>query len=138
MSRALFFRKLFLGCAAAALAALPAAGCARAPAGGPAGSATAAVSGKVFYGGKPLTGGAVRFLAAGDDRSAYTMIRPDGSYRLTDVPVGKVKVCVDTSMLRRFPVRAAVTVPEKYRTFRQTDLSYTVQPGNQTYDIRLD
>src|SRR5262245_28061344 len=129
-------RRVIAGCAAVALAALVA-GCAPAPAGESSG-ATATVTGRVFYQGKPLPGGGLRFLAADDDRSAFTMINPDGTYRLTGAPVGRVKICVDTSMLRRFRTRGGVTVPEKYRTFPQTDLTYTVRAGSQTYDVRLD
>lgn len=54
--------------------------------------ARAPVSGKVYIGDKPLTGGEVRFHGA--KTFVATKIGPDGSYSITDAPVGECKVSV--------------------------------------------
>jgi hypothetical protein len=94
------------------------------------------VSGRVFFHGQPLPAGGVRFISADGSRSAFTMITEGGEYSLPHAPVGPVKVCVDTSILRRFYVDY-VNVPEKYRTFKETDLTYTVLAGSQSFDISV-
>ena len=114
---------------------LLAAGCGRSK-GADAGGGPAEVSGRVWFNGQPLPGGMVRFMATGDESSASVLINPDGTYRLRNVPVGKVKICVDTSPLRRLQA-TPIHVPEKYWSFKKTDLTYKVRPGPQTYDIRI-
>lgn len=117
--------------AAALIAALLPAGCGRTPTG------TATVTGKVSFQGQPLPGGVVRFLAADDERAGSAVINRDGTYEMKEAPVGKVKICVDTSALRRHEDRN-VPVPAKYKTFKTTDLKYTVLAGSQTHDVYLE
>jgi hypothetical protein len=59
---------------------------------------TASVSGKVYYKGKPLTGGVVLFVSDNHKGTYRSDIAEDGSYRIDKVPTGPVKIAVDTSM----------------------------------------
>ncbi|MSR31400.1 MAG: carboxypeptidase regulatory-like domain-containing protein [Gemmataceae bacterium] len=57
------------------------------------------VKGKVTVGGKgPLTGGTIQFIPANGSYGAG-VISDDGSYTVTDAPVGECKVVVDNSNL---------------------------------------
>jgi hypothetical protein len=56
------------------------------------GGSSGAVSGKVYYYGKPLPGGEVIFVH--EKGSFSTGIGEDGGYRLDKVPVGPVKIAV--------------------------------------------
>src|SRR5204863_9415246 len=62
-------------------------------------AAVGRVSGKVLLkDGTPLPGGIVKFVAA-DAQFATGEIKPDGSYEVRNVPVGAVKIVVDTERL---------------------------------------
>jgi hypothetical protein len=54
------------------------------------------ISGKVLYRGKPLPGGTVIFLPAVGTGAFSSPIQEDGSYSLTQVPPGEVKITVET------------------------------------------
>jgi hypothetical protein len=54
------------------------------------------ITGKVLYRGKPLPGGTVTFLPAGGKGAYVSPILGDGSYSLTQVPPGEVKIVVET------------------------------------------
>lgn len=88
-------RSLRPGAAAAGLAALlaVAAGC------GTAEPKRTTVSGTVTYKGQPVTGGTITFVA-GPGVSGGGLIRGDGTFFASGVPVGKVKVAVQTSGLK--------------------------------------
>jgi hypothetical protein len=64
------------------------------------GGAAATVSGKVLYKGAPLKGGNVTFVSTEGKTSISAAIKEDGSYQLANVPVGAVKICVETESLR--------------------------------------
>jgi hypothetical protein len=53
------------------------------------------VRGKVTIGGKPLNMGTVQFLAS-NDRSGTASIKEDGTYEMTDAPVGECTITVTT------------------------------------------
>jgi hypothetical protein len=75
-----------------ALALLTVAGCTKNP------NAPAQISGVVKYNGKPLPGGTIKFHDS--EGKAYSApIQQDGKYELTDVPVGEMKVTVETESL---------------------------------------
>jgi hypothetical protein len=61
----------------------------------------AAVKGKVTVAGKdPLPGGTIRFELASDPSQVGSgVIRADGTYEISDVPVGECRVTVDNSHL---------------------------------------
>jgi hypothetical protein len=130
-------------------ASLGAAGC---------GSASGTVKGKVSYNGAPLKGGTVTFFYP-DGRGFPIGILADGTYTLDRLPLGPVKVCVDTSSLDpkkhlRYSyapppgakpppgfsptsAEAYVAIPAKYADPAKTDLTYDVTGGTQTHDIEL-
>lgn len=65
------------------------------------GPKTAKVSGTVMFGGKALPGGKITFYPAngGAANPASADIQEDGTYTVTNVPVGEVKVTVSTDHL---------------------------------------
>ncbi|HKI31858.1 MAG TPA: hypothetical protein VKA46_08315 [Gemmataceae bacterium] len=123
------------------------------------GPSTGAVTGKVYYGEVLLKGGKVTFVGV-DGKGATTGIHGDGSYTLDKLPVGTVKICVDTSYLdpKRRKIYAYeppagkkvdlpgspeaspefyVAIPPKYADPETTDLTCEVTRGSQEYDIRM-
>jgi hypothetical protein len=58
------------------------------------GASQGTVSGKVLYRGQPLTGGAVTYFPDSGKGAFTTRIKPDGSYSLPKVPVGKVRIAI--------------------------------------------
>jgi hypothetical protein len=102
-----------------------------------------AVSGKVYYQGKPLKGGMVHFY--GPRGSVETSrIEPDGGYTLSRVPVGPAKVAVSTPVAGRIsitigsPPPAFRVVPARYGDPQQSGLTLEVHGGSQEHDIRLE
>lgn len=82
----------------AALALVLAAGCRTSP-------NPAKVSGKVTYKGQPVKGGDIVFHS---DQGTYRgTLGQDGSYEIVDLPVGEMKVTVDTEFLN--PDKKATT-----------------------------
>jgi len=57
------------------------------------------VSGKVLYQGKPVRGGTVSFIPEGGGLMS-SAIEEDGSYTVRNVPVGAVKITVETDSFR--------------------------------------
>ena len=80
--------------ATALLALLTAVGCG-------ASDKRAAVAGKVTVGGKgPLTGGNIRFVSVADpNKVGGGQIKPDGTFEVSDAPVGECKVVIDNTHL---------------------------------------
>ncbi len=115
---------------------------------------TADISGKVTYNGKPVTGGQVSFVAE-DGFASNGIIDEQGNYTVK-APVGNVKISVNNTMLQQRPEggkmgagpRPNAPEPEKMKgTYVQlpfkvltpdaSGLSYTVKPGQQTFDIQI-
>jgi len=129
------------------------------------GGGTGTLSGKVYYDGKPLKGGNITFVCTGKP-SISTKINEDGSYQTEAISAGTtVKICVETEswnprgktmggmnkpppgqtspatapsgggaeMLKRY-----VPIPMIYSDPEQTPLTYTVERGSKTHDIKLD
>jgi len=137
-----------------AAAALTSAGCG--------GAATATVTGKVSSNGVALKGGNVTFLSTEGKRTVTGPINEDGTYKLEKVPVGKVKILVETESLNPAtkpkvqygPPKDQVMpggyappnfeemakryrkIPEAYAKEEMTPLEYTVTSGSQEYDIK--
>jgi len=135
--------KSFLLLVALALTALAAPGC---------DPSRATVSGKVTLGGKPVTAGTVLFVGA-DNQTATGGLDDEGRYQALRVPMGTVKVAVQT--LRPQQLKAAaeqrpkqapplpnrlthlVPVPEKYQSPETSGLTCDVQKTQQDFDIAL-
>jgi hypothetical protein len=56
---------------------------------------TGTVSGKVSYKGQPLGGGTILFVAPGQ-KTVKSAIAPDGSYTISGIPAGTIKIAVET------------------------------------------
>jgi hypothetical protein len=123
---------------------------------GPPAVENAEVSGKVLYRGQPLPGGKVTFVTVQGGFAHNGTIDENGNYKIS-APVGDVLVSVDNRMLRTQKKGAKehvlkrpgaeqpqalkgtyVALPAKYSTPSSSGLTYKVQPGPQTHDIRLD
>jgi hypothetical protein len=121
------------------------------------GDSSASVSGRVTLNGKPLTGGAVTFHAAGG-RTEGSWIDPEGHYAIARAPVGEVKVTVVVNPTREppklprkrdvpqhpesqaaegAPAGKAVAIPPRYKDPEKSGLTYTLSRGPQVIDIDL-
>ena len=125
------------------------------------GASTGTVSGKVLYNGTPLKGGNVTFVPeAQGEHSIISAIGEDGSYSVEKVPVGAVKITVETKSLKpktNVPAYAPppgspggyqppdpnamakryVAIPDSYSDPEKSGLTCTVKGGSQPYDITL-
>lgn len=116
------------------------------------GNKTGDVSGIVTFQGKPMPGGFINFYTVTADgritNQKSSLIGDDGTYSVTKVPIGDVKITVQAppgalqenmtekgGMPKRLP--PPVNLPLQYQSVEQTDLKYTVTPGKQTHDIEL-
>ena len=130
-------------CTFSALAILFVAGC---------GSFTE-VGGTVTLEGKKLTTGTVTFLGADGKKKGVTNIASDGTYKLIEPPLGKVKVAVQVKPLPKAPATKEspkvtigevpnepvepVMIPAIYGDFNKSGLSTELKSGSNTYDIEL-
>jgi hypothetical protein len=123
------------------------------------------VSGKVSYQGKVVRAGMVSFIPEGGGVMS-SPIEEDGSYTIRNVPVGNVKITVETEsarppalqsgpggeapeFMRKYvreknpeaasPERAKrfVPIPSQYSDAGKSNLTYVVKSGKQEYDIDL-
>lgn len=127
--------------ALAAVALIAAAGC------GPKGVKKVTVSGTVSYKGQSLQSGILKFVGPDGAYSAAS-IQPDGTYIITDVVPGEVKVGVmeapggsgsssgDTKGSAA-PKRPAVSLPEKFREPETSGVKYTITPDTKELAIDL-
>jgi hypothetical protein len=130
-----------------------AAGCGSGPAKG-------TISGQVLYDKKPLPFGQITFYTE-DGSTARSASIIDGKYTIKDFPVGQAVITVRTvpppqgqpklpdpklglppeGVSGQNPPPAVnrpyVPIPQRYGVREQSGLRYTVQPGEQTYNIEL-
>ena len=114
---------------------------------GASGPPTATVSGTVKYRGQPLTTGIVT-VQNDQGQSGAAQIQADGSYKITNAPLGANKAAV--AVLPAAPSGAkiasagapprsaapAIKLPPQYSDPARSGLSIDVK-GNQTFDIDL-
>jgi hypothetical protein len=110
---------------------------------------TGSIMGTVTYKGKPLPAGIVAFHTA-EGKALTALIQADGTFAAKAVPVGAVRVTVETESVRpkprpeRHPTEKpeerpkSVAIPAKYADPSTSGLTYEVKQGKQTFDIRLD
>jgi hypothetical protein len=140
------------------LSALALAGC---------GPRTGIVSGKVTYKNAPLGSGTITFIGGPKgDKSQWSPISADGSYQVSNVPVGNVKITVETTAPSNLgsvggmkppsvpgvappPDQSTlggadatkqgtyVPIPGKYKDAEQSGLSMEVKPGKQEHNVDL-
>jgi hypothetical protein len=132
-------------------------GCAKKP-----GRQNAEVKGKVTIDGKAVTAGNVRFVAEDGEYGAEASLTPEGTYTMSDAPVGLVRITVHTkqyagnkapekektdtakggggSMGMVMPTNIGlvyVATPDKYADPKTSNLKYVVEPGSQEHNIEL-
>ncbi len=112
------------------------------------------ISGKVTYKGEPLSGGTITFHAVGTPgKVGVSLIKPDGTYRVFEGPIGETKVTIDPKLVPLGPPGASgppgagrpkaspakpTSVPAKYLKVETTTLTFTVKHRNDNvYDIEL-
>jgi len=117
----------------------------------------AEVSGKVLFRGQPLPGGRVTFVSVKGGFANSGNIEENGNYKVK-APVGEVQISVDNQMFSakkgptvekpvlkkpgaeeaHKPTGRYVALPSKYEKAGESGLTYTVQKGSQTHDIKLE
>jgi hypothetical protein len=119
------------------------------------GKAGGTVSGTVMYQGKPLSSGVVTFVPE-SGAAHHADIQSDGSYRMTNAPLGLVKIGVQTksgpsaSSPSRMPTSPndygklesdmkgkESQIPARYTDPNKSQVTYTVKKGKQQFDIEL-
>jgi hypothetical protein len=117
---------------------------------------TGMITGRVTFRAEPLPGGTVAFHPA-RGKPVVGKLKPDGTYAVKAVPVGRVRVTVETESVRPRPrvpssvppgsadpprkkgdAPKYVRIPEKYARPQTSGLTYDVRAGNQTLDLALD
>lgn len=124
----------------------------------------APITGKVTFGAKSLGAGIITFVPdENPNATGVAYIRTDGTYESKGVPIGKCKVTVKTSHLNpvqpppkpgdpkpqppEFYVQQSgdpktgkvyIPIPLKYEKVESTTLTFDVQAGDNTYEIKLD
>jgi len=116
---------------------------------------TGSVTGKVSTADKTLTHGMIRFISDGGDPSGVrSEISIDGSYRVSDIPLGNYSIQIETAYLKglkpspmkmsagkgqdgvaRKSPEEAVQVATKYEKAETSGLTYKVIKGNQVKDF---
>src|SRR4051812_35300699 len=82
------------------------------------GGGSGSLTGKVTYKGKTVASGSV--MAIGSDGIArYSKIAPDGTYTITDLPVGDVKLGVHSPDPRPDPEKLKIAGPGQKRGGRE-------------------
>jgi len=132
-------------------------------------NARAVVKGKITIGEKHLTAGTIAFFADGN-RSGAGRIEEDGTYTVSDAPIGDVKVTVSVPSIggmagmmggKAMPKppgggvmkdpndpgpgtpspsidpKKIVQIPEKYSKVETSGLTFKVEKGDNTFDIKL-
>jgi hypothetical protein len=120
------------------------------------GAKKATVSGTVSYKGEKLGNGNITFVGA-NEHASTAQIKADGSYEVSNVPVGTVKIQIETippppeNMSKNLMGMGApkmegskqpdngkyVKIPDKYKNAEKSGLTYEVKSGPQTHDINL-
>jgi hypothetical protein len=126
-------------------------------------SAPAKITGHVKYKGEPVTGGTITFYA--EKGGGYPAeIDPDGTYSVADVPLGAMKVAIETESVKNLERKAVyrdnkghvqqnsplqqeggsagpppkyVKIPAKYKDPQTSNLTCDVTYGKQKKDFEL-
>ena len=117
------------------------------------------VSGTVRFQGQPLPSGTVHFHGA-DGRVEHSLISADGTYTVTNAPIGIVRITVQShgAAPPKMPSSGGkaptpppeiaprtedrrdtkyVPIPPRYKDPEKSGLTYTVSAGAQTHNIEL-
>jgi hypothetical protein len=103
------------------------------------------VKGTITYKGQAVPAGILRFIGPGVAYSA-AVIQPDGSFIITDVVTGEVKVGVmegpqssgsSSGAPAPGPKTPPVSLPDKYRDPEKSGVKYTITPETMQLNIDL-
>jgi hypothetical protein len=123
------------------------------------GPASGTIKGKVKYGDANLKAGHVSFVSEDGSQTGHSRIAEDGTYTIEKMPIGPVKISVETQTLvtaskarKNEPppgqarpggsqddesAKLAIPIPPKYADPKTSGLTYTVTSGSQSHDIEL-
>jgi hypothetical protein len=100
----------------------------------------AAINGTVKYKGQPVRAGSVKFLGPNNSASVAS-IKPDGTFIITDVTPGEVKVAIVEGpppwQDGKEPAPKVEPLPDKYGDPEKSGLKYTITPSTTTLDIDI-
>ena len=109
---------------------------------------SAKVSGKVTFGGQPVTEGVVNFMSPNLGTAGAGTLNAQGEYTITDgIPPGNYLVYVTPPRITKPPMagesppeaKEYPNIPEKARTEKSSGLSADVKAGeNKGVDFKLD
>jgi hypothetical protein len=98
--------------------------------------------GTVSYNGQPLRSGMLKFVGPTGEYSA-AVIQPDGTFIITDVVPGEVKVAVEETPQSSGPGSTGerktppVSLPGKFREPETSGLRYTITPDTKELPIEI-
>jgi hemoglobin len=98
-------------------------------------AATASVSGKITYKGKPVPDALIAFVGK-DGFIVVTSAGADGTFTADKLRVGEYTVTIDPPMQRPGGPKP-VAIPKQYSDLRTSPLKCTVKDGKQNHDINL-
>lgn len=102
-------------------------------------STRGAATGKVSLAGTPLRGGSITLVAKGNsDLRVTTMIRSDGTFSVSNAPLGPVQIGVETESLKMgAPPEDYIAIPRRYANPETSELTATVEPSGEPLVIEL-
>jgi hypothetical protein len=105
------------------------------------------LKGSVSYQGKPVPAGIVKFYGPGD-RLSVAYVQPDGTFEITDLVPGPVKVAVEEDPGARMkasmgtpPAGGAVqhvSIPPRYWDEKTSGLEFTIDARTKDLPIKLE
>ncbi|WP_148080512.1 peptidase associated/transthyretin-like domain-containing protein [Roseimaritima ulvae] len=104
----------------------------------------ATLSGNVTLNGKPYSDSAVMLIDLNSGQAGGTDIQPDGSFAIADpLPLGTYNVYLAPKALSEAeaasaaPITIDTSVPDKYWSEHSTDITVTIEEGENTATIEL-
>jgi hypothetical protein len=105
------------------------------------------LSGSVTYNNKPVTGGTITFFDV-SEKPISGEIKPDGTYTVSKVRVGRARIAVTTPMAIEFKAQGAgdvlpnapkpPAIPPRYGDPEKSGLTCDVTEGDQTHPVTLE
>jgi hypothetical protein len=106
----------------------------------------------VLKDGKPVTAGMMKFVPeAAGEQPVNSALAPDGTYRVTGIPVGRAKVAIETAMFKNLtppppaiakqlggPRTKYVPIPDKYERPETSGLVVDVERSPKQFDIEIE
>jgi hypothetical protein len=105
----------------------------------------ATLEGTVTYGNEPVLVAMVIATGSGPGATGYIDIET-GNYRIENVPIGEIKLALNVGagraqlqslIMQGKKVPKIIEVPAKYADPNTTDITTTIQKGDNHYDIKI-